>query len=77
MELRNYVTRYSIREIITKNDNNEYRITGLSYDVESDGNWVMYTDIQNLIEDRNIALNLVKELTSILKQEHRGKNNET
>ena len=77
MELQNYITRYSIREIITKNDNNEYRITGLSYDAESDGNWVMYRDIQNLIEDRNTALNLLKEVTSILRQEHRNRIDET
>ena len=60
------IPRYSIREIVQDN-----LITGLSYNIEGEGNWVLYNDIRNLLQDREIIKSKLKEVESIINSTHR------
>jgi hypothetical protein len=68
------IKRFSIREKFKKKDDNAYEITGISYEHDEDGQWVNYQDVINLIEDNKVAINKLNDVLSILKKEHRIKN---
>lgn len=53
--------RYSIREIV-KDD----QITGISYLIEETGNWVLYNDVKNLLIERELIRNRLREVQNIL-----------
>ena len=68
------IKRFSIREKFKKKDDNTYEITGISYEYDEDGQWIYYQDVINLIEDNKVAINKLNDVLSILKKEHRIKN---
>jgi hypothetical protein len=68
------IKRFSIREKFKKKDDNTYEITGISYERDEDGQWIYYQDVINLIEDNKVAINKLNDVLSILKKEHRIKN---
>jgi len=70
----NVIKRFSIREMFKKKDDNTYEITGISYEHDKDGQWVNYQDVINLIEDNKVVINKLSDVLSILKKEHRIKN---
>ena len=57
-DIEKIIPRWSIREILElkENDNSLYEMKGISYNEEPDGNWVLYSDVRNLIEDNRCRL---------------------
>lgn len=71
------VQRWSIREILKPeysdypDENKKYIMTGIEYKKEDDGNWVIYHDFINLVEDHNLIVNKINQISDILKGNHR------
>jgi uncharacterized membrane-anchored protein len=60
------IKRYNVTPIIK-----EGQMTGISHLIDSDGVWVNYYDIRNLIEDNNRVISNLKNCISMLTGEHR------
>lgn len=73
----NDIPRYVIREIIKTeynhfpDENLKQIMTGIEYKIDDNGNWVLYNDVKNLLEDKTIIKNKLNEIQNILGQEHR------
>lgn len=62
-----FINRYNITPIIEDNV-----MTGIEYQNDSNGNWVNYNDIRNLIEDKQTALIGLEKIISVLLEKHRN-----
>jgi hypothetical protein len=60
------IQRYYIREYI-KDD----KIVGIEYHFSEDGNWVLFNDVKNIIEDKNLILSKVNDIIDIIIGKHR------
>lgn len=69
-KIKNNIARYSIRELITS-ENNIVKMNGIEYNIEKDGNWVMYQDVKNLIEDINLAISKLNDIHNIFTGQYR------
>ena len=73
----NDIPRYVIREIIKTeynhfpDENLKQIMTGIEYKIDDNGNWVLYNDVKNLLEDKTMIKNKLNEIQNILGQEHR------
>ena len=73
----NDIPRYTIREIIKTeynhfpDENLKQIMTGIEYKIDDNGNWVLYNDVKNLLEDKTMIKNKLNEIQNILGQEHR------
>lgn len=73
----NDIPRYMIREIIKTeynhfpDENLKQIMTGIEYKIDDNGNWVLYNDVKNLLEDKTMIKNKLNEIQNILGQEHR------
>ena len=82
LSIDNDIPRYVIREIVKTeyhhfpDENLKQIMTGIEYKIDDNGNWVLYNDIRNLLEDRMMIKNKLKEIEIILNQEHRKQTGE-
>lgn len=73
----NPVQRWSIREILKPeysdypDENKKHVMIGIEYNFDDKGNWVLYNDFINLVEDHNLILNKINQISDILKGNHR------
>jgi hypothetical protein len=70
-KIKNNIQRFSIRELISEK-NGIIKINGIEYNIEKDGNWVMYKDIENLIEDINLTISKLNDIYSTLTGQYRN-----
>ena len=69
-KIKNNIQRFSIRELISEKDG-IIKMNGIEYNMEKDGNWVMYKDIENLIQDINLTISKLNDIYSTLTGEYR------
>jgi hypothetical protein len=69
------IQRYTVRPVFQtpSSTNTKYEITGISCEEDSDGIYVLYQDIVNLIEDRNLAIRQLEMALHIINGDHREK----
>jgi hypothetical protein len=69
------IQRYTVRPVFQtpSSTNTKYEITGISCEEDSDGIYVLYQDIVNLIEDRNLAIRQLEIALHIINGDHRDK----
>jgi hypothetical protein len=67
------IKRYTVRPMFQTptSTNTKYEITGISCEEDSDGIYVLYQDIVNLIEDRNLAIKQLEMALHIISGNHR------
>jgi hypothetical protein len=67
------IQRYSIRPIFQtpSSTNTKSEITGIKCEEDSDGIYVLYQDIINLIEDKNLAIRQLEKVLHIINGNHR------
>jgi hypothetical protein len=63
------IQRYIISELIKDN-----QITGIKYDLSDDGNWVLYSDVKNILEDQSIALHKIDYILKKISDHRDNKN---
>ncbi len=66
------IKRYRISELIQ-----DKQIIGIKYEDSDDGNWVLYNDVRNILEDQNIALYKIDEILKKISDHRSGINNES
>lgn len=69
-KIKNNIQRFSIRELISEKDG-IIKINGIEYNMEENGNWVMYKDIENLIEDINLTISKLNDIYNTLTGQYR------
>ena len=69
------IQRYTVRPIFqtSSSTNTTYEIIGIECEEDSDGIYVLYQDIVNLIEDRNLAIRQLETALHIINGDHRDK----
>jgi len=67
------IQRYTVRPIFQtpSSTNTKYEITGVKCEEDSNGIYVLYQDIINLIEDRNLAIRQLETVLHIINGNHR------
>jgi len=67
------IQRYTVRPIFQtpSSTNTKYEITGIKCEEDSDGIYVLYQDVANLIEDRNLAIRQLETVLHIINGDHR------
>jgi hypothetical protein len=60
------IQRYNISEYI-KDD----KIVGIQYQSSEDGNWVLFSDIKNILEDQDLTLSKINDIINIITGKHR------
>jgi hypothetical protein len=71
------IQRYSVKPIFQtpSSTNTKYEIIGIKCEEDSDGIYVLYQDIINLIEDKNLAIQQLGIALHIINGDHREKKN--
>ena len=67
------IQRYTVRPIFQtpSSTNTKYEITGVKCEEDSNGIYVLYQDIINLIEDRNLAIQQLETVLHTVSGNHR------
>jgi len=67
------IQRYTVSPIFQtpSSTNTKYEITGIKCEEDSDGIYVLYQDIANLIEDRNLVIKQLEMALHIISGNHR------
>jgi hypothetical protein len=67
------IQRYTVRPIFQtpSSTNTKYEITGVKCEEDSEGSYVLYQDVVNLIEDRNLAIKQLEMALHIINGNHR------
>jgi hypothetical protein len=67
------IQRYTVRPIFQtpSSTNTKYEITGVKCEEDSNGIYVLYQDIINLIEDRNLVIQQLETVLHIINGNHR------
>lgn len=74
----NLIQRWSIREMFKteysehSDENKKHIMIGIEYNFDDKGNWVLYNDLANLINDYNLIHNKINQISTILKGNHKN-----